>query len=111
HFEHGYCNYEFHFNRYNFHLSEKAITKERMIEQMNKRKTFSIMIFVIVFTLLFPVNSFAKEKKQEQEKGEYDIPNHVLTISKENTFPNSTEDQEVVEPSELARELIEEVDT
>src|SRR5699024_826283 len=55
--------------------------------------------------LLIPVSSLAEEK--EDPKKEFEVPNHVLNISKENTYPNSTEDQEVVEPSELTSELIE----
>jgi hypothetical protein len=57
---------------------------------------------------MFPTNSFGKEK--EKFAGEYDIPSHVLTISKENTFPNSTEDLEVVEPSKLTKELLDGID-
>lgn len=75
---------------------------------MNKRKGYCIALIVTVYALLFPLNSFGAEK--ENTKGEYDIPSHVLTISKENTFPNSTEDQEVVEPSELTEDLLNEID-
>nr|WP_246001352.1 YfkD famly protein [Oceanobacillus piezotolerans] len=50
--------------------------------------------------------SFAEES---EEKNPYAIPSHVLDISKENTYPNSTDDQEVFEPSELTKELIEEL--
>ncbi len=53
------------------------------------------------------MNSFAEEIK---EKKESDIPSHVLDVSKENTFPNSTEDQEIIEASDLTKELIEGVD-
>lgn len=81
-----------------------------MVEHMNNKKRYSIMIIVLIFTFLFPLTSLGKEKEQKQEKEEYDIPDHVLSIAKENTFPNSTEDQEMVEPSDLAKELIDEVD-
>ncbi|GIO24906.1 YfkD famly protein [Oceanobacillus sp. J11TS1] len=56
--------------------------------------------------LLIPTQSFAKEEKAEESN----IPSHVLDVSKENTFPNSTEDQEIIEPSELTKELIKGVD-
>ncbi|TFJ91358.1 YfkD famly protein [Lentibacillus salicampi] len=73
---------------------------------MNKRFLFTVLM---VLVLLIPVNSLAAEKKDES-KGEFEVPSHVLNISKENTYPNSTEDQEVVEPSELTQELIESVE-
>lgn len=69
-------------------------------------RLFIIMIFTLA--LLTPVHSFAKEKKEQDDK--LTIPEHVLPISKENTFPNSAEDQEVVEPSKLTKDLLEDVD-
>ncbi|MGM8363869.1 YfkD family protein [Virgibacillus sp. W0181] len=74
---------------------------------MNKR-LISLTILVIAFVFIFPNSGFSADKKKE--KNEYEIPSHVLTISKENTFPNSTEDQEVVEPSELTKSLMDEID-
>lgn len=53
---------------------------------------------------LLPLANFSEAK--EKKKKEFEIPNHVLNISKENTFPNSNEDQEIVEPSELTKELL-----
>lgn len=72
-------------------------------------------------TLIIPLHVLGKEKEKEEKKedkveekeekkGEFDVPSHVLTIAKENTFPNSTEDQEVVEPSELTKELIDAIE-
>ncbi|WLV25417.1 YfkD family protein [Aciduricibacillus chroicocephali] len=40
-------------------------------------------------------------------KDNFKMPNHVLNISKENTFPNPAADQEVVEPSKETKELLE----
>lgn len=60
------------------------------------------VIITFLLSLFLPASSFA-EKKSESK---IEIPNHVLNISKENTYPNSTEDQEVVEPSELTKELL-----
>jgi len=65
--------------------------------------------FVILLTITtLPLTIFAEEKKEEK-KDPYAIPSHVLDIAKENTYPNSSEDQEVIEPSELSKELIKEV--
>ncbi|MEQ6391295.1 YfkD family protein [Bacillaceae bacterium S4-13-58] len=54
-----------------------------------------------------------EEKKEDsvKEKSNYGVPSHVLSISQENTYPNSTQDQTVLEPSELTKELLENVDT
>lgn len=76
--------------------------------QMNKNKKIVIGLLMFVFLFAFPMNSLGKEKKKE--KSEFDIPSHVLSISKENTFPNSTEDQEVVEPSKLTKNLLDDLD-
>lgn len=76
---------------------------------MNKRRNYLLaLIVVLVFACLFPLNSLAAEK--EKSKGDFKIPSHVLSISKENTFPNSTEDQAVVEPSKLTKKLIDDLD-
>ncbi|MCD5325478.1 MULTISPECIES: YfkD famly protein [Pontibacillus] len=70
-------------------------------------KQFLALIVAIV--LLVPGFANAAEKKapegNQEERGK--IPSHVLNISKENTYPNSTQDQMTLEPSELTRELIE----
>ncbi|MFC4556811.1 YfkD family protein [Virgibacillus kekensis] len=69
----------------------------------------SITVFIAAaLVILFPLMGLAKEK--EKEDGKFEVPNHVLDISKENTFPNSTEDQEVVEPSKQTKELIKGLD-
>lgn len=74
---------------------------------MNYKRYYAVALIVFVYACLLPLDGIteAKEKKKEN----IDIPSHVLDISKENTYPNSTEDQEVVEPSELTKELIDEV--
>lgn len=65
--------------------------------------TFSFL-FLLVADL--PSTSQAVDKPAE-EGAEGSIPSHVLNISKENTYPNSTQDQTILEPSELTRELME----
>ena len=50
----------------------------------------------------------AEEKApQAKEDTSVKIPNSVLNIAKENTYPNSTQDQPYLQPSEWSQELIE----
>ena len=71
---------------------------------MKKQKIFLILILLFIFTL------HTKILGEETKKNNYEIPSHVLTISKENTFPNPTADQEIIEPSELTKVLMDTVD-
>jgi len=54
--------------------------------------------------MITPFSVFAKETKKQQA---ITIPNHVLSISKENTYPNAAADQEIVEPSKETKALLE----
>src|SRR5690625_4081269 len=75
---------------------------------MEKQLLKRIILIIVVVALTTPMNVFGEEKanKKEEDKEETSIPNHVIPISKENTYPNSSEDQEVVEPSEMTEELL-----
>ncbi|MBO8157100.1 MAG: YfkD family protein [Bacillaceae bacterium] len=55
--------------------------------------------------MLLPGMIFAEEKAEKITPK--NIPSHVLNISKENTYPNSTKDFTFLEPSDLTKELIE----
>lgn len=74
---------------------------------MRKRRMIYLGFLVFFYAFAYPSTSIAKEKKAQES---YDIPSHVLTISKENTFPNTSEDQEVIEPSKLTKSLIDELE-
>jgi hypothetical protein len=73
------------------------------------KNKYIIALITFLLVLQAPIMLSAAEKKAEK-KNEFEIPSHVLDISKENTFPNSTEDEEVIEPSELTKELIDSTD-
>ncbi|WP_343752549.1 YfkD family protein [Lentibacillus halophilus] len=75
-------------------------------------KPWTYVIMALTVVLVCPISSAAEEKNDEtsEEKSEVDVPSHVLTISKENTHPNVIEEQKVVEPSSLTKELIEDSD-
>lgn len=69
---------------------------------MKQIKWFAII--TLLLTLCSPFSIDAKEAKSEAKDSK--IPSHVLNISKENTYPNSTKDQVILEPSELVKELM-----
>lgn len=73
---------------------------------MNKRSQLYFFIMIILLASVFSMNSISAAKKKKES---FEIPNHVLNISKDNTFPNSTEDEEVIEPSELTKELMDDL--
>ncbi|MCL7749348.1 YfkD famly protein [Halalkalibacter alkaliphilus] len=65
-----------------------------------------IIAFLAIFLLAASTNVFAEgEGKKEEEKG-FKIPDSVLKISKENTYTNPTQDLPYLQPSELAKELL-----
>jgi hypothetical protein len=74
------------------------------------KKVVSILITVFLFTLTFSgSNIFAeknKDKRAEQETQAVKVPDAVLNIAKENTYPNPTQDLPTLQPSELTEELI-----
>ena len=89
-------------------MCPKKLWEKERNGHMN-RKGYFIVLIAFVLTILLPFSSFGEEKKKS--KDDFEIPSHVLIISKENTYPNSSEDQEVIEPSETTKELIESIKT
>ncbi|WP_138417987.1 YfkD famly protein [Aquibacillus sediminis] len=84
------------------------------------KKFISYLILVLLCSVIAPLSIHAEDAEQEdqeeseseskEEQKEDKIPSHVLTISKENTYPNSTKDEVVLEPSDLVEELIEDAE-
>ncbi|PFA66694.1 hypothetical protein CN378_13295 [Bacillus sp. AFS015802] len=73
-----------------------------------------ILAFFVATTGLHAETTPKKESKPKTEKApkstqdtSVKIPNSVLNIAKENTYPNSTQDQPYLQPSEWSQELIE----
>ncbi|WP_228027646.1 YfkD famly protein [Bacillus fonticola] len=77
----------------------------------------AVVSLFVLFSILVPVTPVAlaekgKEKeeqpdKQEQvEKEPIAVPNSVVNLAKENTYPNPTQDLPYLQPSELTKELI-----
>jgi len=62
------------------------------------------MLLTILLVFMPFHQSFLEEVTEETE--EFSVPSHVLTIHQENTFPNTSEDQEIIEPSAATEELL-----
>jgi len=68
-------------------------------------KRIVMFLLIIVLTTFSFQTSLAAEKKKDKEK-EFSVPKNVLSISKTNTFPNITEDVEIIEPSKDTKGLL-----
>ncbi|MGO4889799.1 YfkD family protein [Anaerobacillus sp. MEB173] len=69
-------------------------------------KKLTLFLAAIILFML-PLHSLADDKKEENAKK---IPDYVMNISKENTYPNPTQDLPQLQPSELAQELLNSAD-
>lgn len=68
------------------------------------------IIFFILMLMIFSLPFTSQAKSKDDKKDEMEIPNYVLPILKENTYPNSTNDEITLEPSDFVEELIEEAE-
>jgi hypothetical protein len=69
-----------------------------------KRVKYVFMFSFLFLILAMPYNAFAN--KQSAPQAAVKIPSSVINISKENTYPNPTEDLPRLQPSELAKSLL-----
>lgn len=67
------------------------------------RKT---LLISILFVFLLGSMSVYAEGKKKEEKKTYTLPDYVLDISKDNTYPNPTQDLPKLQPSELTEKLL-----
>jgi hypothetical protein len=63
-----------------------------------------ITLFTLLTLLVMPTHGLA-EKKQAKEDTGIKIPDYAVNISKENTYPNPTQDLPYLQPSELTEKL------
>jgi hypothetical protein len=68
-----------------------------------KKKLFATISFIMLF--MFSISQLAVASEPTSGP-KFKIPNSVIDISKENTYPNPTQDLPYLQPSELAQELI-----
>lgn len=69
---------------------------------MKKLKLTFVFIFMMV---LLSLSSFTFAKEETEQKG-LTLPKNIISITKSNTFPNSFEETEEIEPSEFTKALI-----
>lgn len=73
------------------------------------KKLVNILVICLFAILSFQPAAFADEKDKAKEKQAVKgitIPNSVLNITKENTYPNPDQDMPKLQPSELTQQLI-----
>lgn len=73
------------------------------------KKYVSVLIVGLVFmlsSLPYVYGEKHQEKKDTHSSQQVKIPNSVMNITKENTYPNPTQDMPKLQPSELTQELI-----
>jgi hypothetical protein len=66
----------------------------------------SWLVIVLYSLSITPFQTYAAEAVQQQSPSQVKVPTSTLNISKENTYPNATHDMPYLEPSELAKELL-----
>src|SRR5699024_8506676 len=69
---------------------------------------FVPILLLIILLVNHSVDAADKDKKKEKDS--FDLPKNVLPISKENTFPNVTENVEMMEQSEETKALLKTAD-
>src|SRR5690625_831670 len=72
---------------------------------MKKRNIVFICLAMLFISTLYSAQMAYADKKSEKETT-FTLPKNVLSIQKENTFPNVTEDMELIEPSKETKELL-----
>ncbi|WP_223702591.1 YfkD famly protein [Sutcliffiella deserti] len=64
------------------------------------------ILFILVLSFGLVTNAQAEQGKAKENEKQIEVPNSVLDISKDNTYPNPAQDVPYLQPSELAQELI-----
>jgi YfkD-like protein len=94
-------------------MGGKANGKQRVERSHHDMKAIRIITIILLFFITGTAVLHAEKEPKKQpapaapSRSEVKVPNSVLTITKENTYPNSTQDQPYLQPSEWAQKLIE----
>src|SRR5690625_7083027 len=74
---------------------------------MKKRNiVFICLAILFISTLYSPQMAYADKKSEKEKETTFNLPKNVLSIQKENTFPNVMEVMELIEPSKETKELL-----
>ncbi|RDI42228.1 YfkD famly protein [Falsibacillus pallidus] len=63
-------------------------------------------IFTVIFSLFLMITPAYAEKMGKAAKPPVKVPSSVMNIAKENTYPNSTQDQPYLQPSDFTKQLL-----
>lgn len=74
------------------------------------KRTFMVLVTLIMVLSTSQGSILAEEKSKVDKDKKVEIPNSVMNISKENTYPNPSQDLPYLQPSELAKELLDTTD-
>ncbi|MCK0472453.1 YfkD famly protein [Halalkalibacter sp. APA_J-10(15)] len=71
-------------------------------------KRVLILFIVILSVIVSPIHMLAESEddKTKEKENNFDVPDTVIKIGKENTYTNPTQDLPYLQPSELAEELM-----
>lgn len=77
-------------------------------EEKTKGKCYrkSDMMRKLFHATLILLLSFSFSQRRLPVQKPFKVPNSVVSISKENTYPNASQDQPMLQPSKLAKELL-----
>ncbi|WP_062049347.1 YfkD famly protein [Bacillus sp. JCM 19034] len=66
-----------------------------------------LIVFIVMVAVFFsPIQFLAESKDGNKKADDFEIPDSVIKIGKENTYTNPTQDLPYLQPSELAEELM-----
>ncbi|TCP24530.1 YfkD-like protein [Scopulibacillus darangshiensis] len=65
-----------------------------------------IILAICLITLAISPSSYAKEPVKSNQKNDIKVPDSVVDISKENTYPNPSHDEPRLQPSQLTKALL-----
>jgi hypothetical protein len=75
-----------------------------LVKGVSSMKKISSLLIGLVLVFTFATPGFGEGSKETAAK--YQIPASVMNIAKENTYPNSTQDLPLLQPSELTQKLL-----
>lgn len=77
---------------------------------MKALKSTVIIVTILMLTLLSFQSTTSAENSKSNKLTKIKVPDSVLDITKENTYPNPTQDLPYLQPSDLAKTLLETTD-